>query len=300
MRLAPFVWRDDRSTAEQLRTLLARQIPEHEDISGAGPKPDLRGFEWYYHRNLLEISAAVFSGHDAPVVDAAFTEDGQLVTLDENSQTRRWNLDSQEEAKTSRRDLPGGHKPQANFGNSGQFRVLSPNGKLAALAEGNKVRMLDTGTGKETCSIVSANTPNRRLIISRDSDRLVIVDDRIRWLSATSGGVIAAVNHKFPRVNSLALSADGLTLAVAGGGPQGNLFSVFRLDTATRSVTALAKDAGFAGTILSVRVESGWPTDRSGLLWVRSDLCFRHGHWPRNRDTEVCTRVAPLDDRLLW
>ena len=28
MRLAPFVWRDDRATAEQLRSFLAKHIPE--------------------------------------------------------------------------------------------------------------------------------------------------------------------------------------------------------------------------------------------------------------------------------
>ena len=65
MQLAPFVWRDDRSTAEQLRVLLAKHIPDSKAIM---EKPDLRGFEWYYYQNLLEHSSAVFSGHDAPVV----------------------------------------------------------------------------------------------------------------------------------------------------------------------------------------------------------------------------------------
>ncbi len=63
MRLAPFVWRDDRSTAGQLRGLLAKHIPP--DPSSL-QKPDLRGFEWYYYQHLLENSAAVFSGHDVP------------------------------------------------------------------------------------------------------------------------------------------------------------------------------------------------------------------------------------------
>ena len=68
MRLAPFVWRDDRTTAEQLRVLLAKHIPDSKaDVSKdriAEPvKSDLRGFEWHYYQHLLRESAAVFSGH---------------------------------------------------------------------------------------------------------------------------------------------------------------------------------------------------------------------------------------------
>src|SRR5262249_18640412 len=56
LRLAPFVWKDDRSTAEQLRVLLAKHVPEGKaDLA----KPDLRGFEWHYYQHLLERSAAV-------------------------------------------------------------------------------------------------------------------------------------------------------------------------------------------------------------------------------------------------
>jgi WD40 repeat protein/serine/threonine protein kinase/tetratricopeptide (TPR) repeat protein len=245
MRLAPFLWRDDRITAEQLRVLLAKHIPDskaagNKDGLAAALKPDLRGFEWHYYQHLLEHSATVFSGHGASVAVGAFTPDSQLVTLDENGQVRRWDLGSQDEEKASRRDLPGGP--------SAQVRVLSHNGRLAALAEGNKVHVFDTSTGKEMFQIDSANHQPRRLIFSRDSDRLVIVDNKIRWLSAVSGAVIASVNQKLGGFNSLALSADGLTLAVVGLPWLGQKFSVFRLDPTAKSVTPLAKDAGGNGT----------------------------------------------------
>src|SRR5262249_55006362 len=48
---------------------------------------------------------------------------------------------------------------------------------------------------------------------------------------------------------SLALSADGLTLAVVGHGSYHRYFSIFRLDEAAKKVTPLAKDAGFNGTL---------------------------------------------------
>ena len=78
MQLAPFVWGDDRTTAQKLRALLAKHIPDSE-VKGnknevpADPKPDLRGFEWYYYQHLLESSAAVFSGHGISVIAAALS-----------------------------------------------------------------------------------------------------------------------------------------------------------------------------------------------------------------------------------
>jgi hypothetical protein len=86
MQLAPFLWRDGRTTAEQLRVLLAKHIPEDrmEDEGGrmnqtgqepgssfiphpsSYSKPDLRGFEWYYYQHLQENSASVLSSTMRP------------------------------------------------------------------------------------------------------------------------------------------------------------------------------------------------------------------------------------------
>ncbi len=242
MQLAPFVWHDDRNTAEQLHVLLARHVPDKRtgDESGrTNERPDLRGFEWYYYQHLLEQGAAVFSEHGHAVVAGAFTANGQLVTLDENSQLRRWDLDSQQEDAASRRDLP--------FGSIASARALSPDGRLVALGERNKVHVIDLATGKETFSIDSADTSYRRPMFSRNAEKLVIVDDKIRWCSAATGEVIASFNQKFDHVESLALSADGLTLAVVGHGERGRLFSVLHLDATVQKVTPLAKDAGSRG-----------------------------------------------------
>jgi eukaryotic-like serine/threonine-protein kinase len=246
MRLAPFLWRDDRTTAEQLRVLLAKHIPDRQaagkkEVMAAAPKPDLRGFEWHYYQHLLDHNALVFSGHTISVAGAAFTANGQLVTLDENDQVRRWDLDWQDEFTDGRRDLPGGYGAQA--------RALSPDGRLAALAEGDKVRVFDTSSSKETFQINSANVDPRRLIFSQDGERLVIVDDGIRWLSASSGELIATFDRKFNRIVSLAMSADGLTLAVIGHGNTANLASIFRLDAAAKTVTPRARDFGAGATL---------------------------------------------------
>ncbi len=243
MQLAPFLWCDDRTTVDQLRVLLAKHIPESKaaagtDVSAAPPKSDLRGFEWHYYQHLLEQSALVFSGHGTSLVDAALTPEGPLVTLDQDGQVRRWDVSSQHEDEASRRDLPGA-----------QVRVLSPDGRFAGLAEGNRFRVFDTATGREKFAVDSANTYPRRLIFARDGERLVVLDTRLRWVSTASGQVIASLAQKFDRVGSLALSADGLTLAVVGHASTGHLASIFRLDPAAKTVTPLAKDFGPGGTL---------------------------------------------------
>ena len=136
MRLMPFLWKDDRTTTRQLRHLLANHNP---DTRTAVPKSDLRGFEWYYYQHLLDHGAEVFSGHDRPVIDAVFA-DGQLVTLDREGQIRRSDLATHVEDASSRRDLPGG---------SGIQKIrLSPNSRLAALADAKKASVFYTATGK--------------------------------------------------------------------------------------------------------------------------------------------------------
>jgi len=80
---------------------------------------------------------------------------------------------------------------------------------------------------------------------------LVIVDDRIRWLSAISGEVIASVNQQYDRIESLALSADGLTLAVVGLGNDSlsHQISIFRQDATAKRVTPLGQGFGPGGTL---------------------------------------------------
>ncbi len=55
--------------------------------------------------------------------------------------------------------------------------------------------------------------------------------------------------EEYNRFQSLALSADGLTLAVVGHGGLGDLASIFRLDAAAKTVTPLARDFGHGGAL---------------------------------------------------
>ena len=115
------------------------------------------------------------SGHAAPIAESVFCSNAHVVALDRNGQIRRWDLNSHEEDQSRRRDLPGG--PTA------LVHVMSPKGRLAALAEGNKVRVFDTSTGKQMFQLDSANPFYRRLIFSRT---------KASWLLLTTqfGGAI--------------------------------------------------------------------------------------------------------------
>ena len=202
MRLAPFVWSDDRTTAEQLRILLAKHIPDSKSQEQRRTfhrhKPDLRGFEWHYYQHLLESSAAVFSGHGVSVVGGAFTSNGQLVTLDQNGQVRRWDLDSQDEDEASRRDLPGGPS------RSGP-RSCRPTDGWPRWPKGTRFTFLTRPRAKRRSRSIPPTLPVRASdLLARTSDRLVIVDDKIRWCNAASGQVIASFDQEFDRREALA------------------------------------------------------------------------------------------------
>lgn len=221
MRLAPFVWKDGGSSAEQLHALLAR----HEPAIG---KEDLREFEWYYFKHLLENAAPVFRGRGAALVDAALTSNGQLVSLDENALVNRWDRETQNEEQAARIDLGNGRSVDVG--------VLSPDGRLAALAVDARLQVFDTANAEKLFELDLGKAAPSGVCFSRNGELLVVVDDRIRWCDTKYGTTLAAVDERFNRVESLALSADGLTLVVAGHGSLGRLFSSFRLDASALSV----------------------------------------------------------------
>ena len=128
MRLAPFVWRDDRTTANNSASCWRNT--SRSQVSRTVRQARSARLRVVLLPALAGTSAAVFSGHGVAVVDGAFSADGQLVTLDQDGQVRRWDLGSQAEDKASRRDLPGG--PALSSAS------CHPNGRLAALAEGEQ------------------------------------------------------------------------------------------------------------------------------------------------------------------
>ena len=239
------------TTAEQLRVLLAKHIPEQEGrtrrnrTSCMPPhlmKSDLRGFEWYYYQHLLEEQRRGFLGARCLRRRRCFH--------------REWSTGDARSERPGEALGPGfaGTKTKRAAATCPAAPALSsascrPTAGWPRWPKGTRFTYLTPPRAKRRSRSIPPIRPYRRLIFSRDGDRLVIVDDKIRWCNAASGEVIASVDQKFDRVESLALSADGLTLAVVGHGYDRQLFSIFRLDATAKTVTPLAKDVGLGGTL---------------------------------------------------
>ena len=110
MRLAPFYWRDDRTSAQKLRSLLARHIPSSKltaskDAPPTAQSPISAASSGTTTSTCWTIAPRFFRGMLSRSLDGAFTANGQLVTLDQSGQVRRWQLGSQVEDQAIRRDL---------------------------------------------------------------------------------------------------------------------------------------------------------------------------------------------------
>jgi len=243
MQLAPFIWNDPRATAAQLRSRLDAHDPE-KNKSLAG-KDDLRGFEWHYYKHLLENSSAVFRANAAAISDLALTDDGQLVTLDQQARLKHWDPDTHLEAASSN---PG------VLSRVPRVCALSPDRKRLALAAGKTVEVRDATTGVVMYHFESKGTFESKdaipdLIFSQDGRFLVTyVRNWVEWFDAGNGRAIAAAQVDYGRAG-ISLSFDGLTLAVCGLGNIGNAISILRLDPAANKVSLQPQALGTGGTI---------------------------------------------------
>lgn len=229
MQLASMVWLDDKSTADKLR----EQLAAHRVDPQADPEDqqeDQRGFEWYYFQHLVNRSADIISGHRFPIAATALTADGHLVTLDSQSQLHRRRSTASED-QTLQVDLRQGRKVLA--------RALSADGQVAAIAAGQSVLLFNTASGK-LIKQLPADAVEFGVCLSADASMLVTVSSRIVWWNVESGGFIASTNCPKPlRPGVIALSGDGLTLAVGKHGTQGELLTVFRLDRKANRITTV-------------------------------------------------------------
>lgn len=234
MQLAVQYWEDEQVGTKQLRDQLAAHRPDDG-------KEDLRGFEWYYSKYLIDNSANVFSGHDASVVDAALLEGSTLVTLDERAHLKHWDLETNREIGESF-DLSRGRS-------QGGHLALSRDGRMAAVALKETTKVVDTATGEDLLELDAA-LARIGLLFSPDSRMLITVDVQIKWWDTQTGQLIASGNTVPTRGNpgGLSISADGFTVAAAGiRGPYGDHVTLFHLDLAKKEVIATNKE--FSGTL---------------------------------------------------
>ncbi len=305
MQLVPFAWKDPQATVAQIRSRLNAHDPrQNPNLAG---KDDLRGFEWRYDQHLLERSASVFSGHGGgrPVLAGAFLADGQLLTLDRNGQLRRWDLNLQREHEASRRDLAGGPNAQllvlSAFPAGGSPH--SPKATRFAYSTPPRAAKKRSPTDSPDVNGINGCKP-RRLIFSREGNWLVIVDDRIRWLSTASGEAIAStLDRKFipyrgprplRRWSDAGRRRPRCLRPRVFGLPPGR-------DHADSHSVGKGRWSGWNGGWL--RNESRWPADRCSTIRLPGGyVCSRHNHrGALDRTARVRSRVAhPRRIRLFW
>ncbi|HUQ73054.1 MAG TPA: hypothetical protein VM165_26225, partial [Planctomycetaceae bacterium] len=242
MQLAATLVADSTANAGQVLTRLSDHDPgENANLAG---KTDLRGFEWHYLKQLTGGRASVIKGFDKDIVDTALSPEGELVTLTSDSRLQRWNAATRHEARPAI-DLKKGRTIGA--------QALSRDGRLAALAVGNQVSLVDAVTGQEQARTIPAQTRGG-LLFSPDGRMVITVDSGVGWWDAATGKPLAVQDFKlihYPGSDNktpVSVSADGLTLAIGGQGTYRGSFSVFRMNPQTREVTALANNAGDTGT----------------------------------------------------
>ena len=180
MQLAPLVWADDEATVPQYLDRLDRHDPK-VNVALQG-KPDLRGFEWYYDKHLIDAGAQIYAGHNGGVIDAAITAAGEFITLDSKFQLRHWDRDTQQPTSTW----------NLKAGRSVRKATLSSNGQMIAAWVGDEVQVLDVKTRELLFQIDVAPKQRLKMLFSEDGKVFVTNDSRIRWWDTTDGTLLGS------------------------------------------------------------------------------------------------------------
>jgi WD40 repeat protein/serine/threonine protein kinase len=170
---------------------------------------DLRGFEWYYLRDLCQGEGRILWKHKGPVFHLAFSPDG------------KWLASASADNVAQVRDYATGRLHTVLRGHQDEVDCVefSPDGRLIATAsDDHTVRLWDPNLGQElrclrghTDRVPSlAFSPDGRTLASASWDRTVRL-----WDPAT-GQEQALLKGHTDRIKALAFSTDGRLIATTG------------------------------------------------------------------------------------
>jgi WD40 repeat protein/serine/threonine protein kinase len=278
-----------------------------EILDSLKPRPgqaDLRGFEWYYLRNVCHGEKWLRPGRGA----AAISPDGCIVAGGaENGDIKIWNAEGREFSTLH------GHSAEVTA------LIFTPDGKvLISAAKDNLVKVWDWQEGSEKLALNKEHTgwplglavcADGAVVASGGMDGRIVLwnlasgtvqhilqvpKEEIRSIAATAGSQLLAaattadkvwlwdttkpeapptsIDHaEFSTINDLAISPDGKFLATAAGRKMIRLF-----DVATRQ--HVCDLPGHSGNVARVAftaagdrlISAGW--DRSIRVWDMSDV----------------------------
>jgi len=281
MNLAQTAWEDGR--AGQLAALLDKH-PSRDD------EDDLRGFEWYFWRRLLDTPLVSATGHKAPVAGVAFSPDGKLLASVSHDRTARlWDAATGCPVKILR-----GHQDLV-FG-----VAFSPDGKrLATSGADSTVRVWDTASGAEVSILNGHARWVASVAFSPDGDFLASAahDGEVKLWDVASGRELRTLKAHDDLVTGVAISSDGTRLASAS---KDKTVKVWDAATGDEWLTM----RGHADEVISVafspdgkRLASA-SLDRTVKVWDATEgKCL--GTLAGHTDRVVCVAFSPDGARLV-
>ena len=208
--LAGRAWRD--GDVRQFVQLLDHQQPNLTE-------PDLRGFEWYYLRQLPQVKNYELTGHEGAVYFICCSSDGRLIaTAGEDTMVRVYDVGTRHVRTTIETEqgevngiafAPDG-RTIASAGDDGTVRIWN-------LETGQQVTKLEAHPGEAFCVLY---TPDGKLLVSCGDDPVIRLWDPY---TGESEGEIAG--HK-RAVEAIALSPDGKTLGSASSDKAAGLWDL--------------------------------------------------------------------------
>jgi WD40 repeat protein/tRNA A-37 threonylcarbamoyl transferase component Bud32 len=199
LNLMQIAWRD--RLLDYLEELLDKQAPQDGD-------PDLRGFEFYYARRLLEGSRRTLSGHADKVTAVAFSADrGLLVAGAKDGAVKVWELATGLEV----RSLVGHTAAVAAV-------AFSPNARLLATAglDGRAI-IWETATGKKLVALDGRTGSPGSVAFSPDSKLLAAASNlQVTLHDAETGKEVGRFTGHTKAATAVTFSPDGRHAASAG------------------------------------------------------------------------------------
>lgn len=242
IRLAQNEW--NAGNIGNTRKLLQRHVPKPDAA-------DLRGWEWYRLRGLLDKNVQTLLGHEAPIYALSWSPDGdRLASASVDGTVRIWNPETAEEL------WAGTHGPPGHGVRTVHWSPLGD--RVATGAADGTVKIWDASTGDELATLAGNESTRFRLECVRwnlDASLLAVSDRRgnLKVWEPASMSVVFEASVPDEYLWSLAWSPDGTTLA--GGANMTRLITLWDIEkrevlrswkAPTHAVTELAWSANGA------------------------------------------------------